>query len=67
MANKLTVTREQQKSESILRMSTMGIIPQAIEQFIEGKINCSENIGILYWINDNVKEMVAEFEKNMVA
>lgn len=61
--NEVTVTREQQKSEAILRMEIMGIIPQAIEQFKEGKINCSENIGILYWINDSVKEMVAEFEK----
>lgn len=55
--------REQQKAEAVKRMKKLKIMPQTISEFAEqGKINRSENRGILYWLNEEEQEMVESFE-----
>ena len=59
----MAVTREMQKAEAIKRMKMLKVIPEAIKQFEkEDLVNCSEG-GALYWLDDEQKEMVAEFEQ----
>lgn len=54
---------ERQKAEAVARMKKLGIMKQPIKEFEEeGKLNLSENGGMLYWLNEGEKEMVADFE-----
>ena len=56
--------RESQKAEAVKRMKKLGILEQPIKEFEEeGKLNLSESGGILYWLNDEQKKMVEDFEK----
>lgn len=52
------------KAEAIKRMKTMGIIRDAIKQFEEDDIVMMSEppIGGLYWLNDEQKRMVKDFE-----
>ena len=55
--------RERQKAEAIKRMRKLKVISGAIEQFKEdGQIMVCEN-GFLYWLNDEQKKMVDDFEE----
>lgn len=59
----MTITREMQKAEAIKRMKALKVIPEAIRQFEQDDlVNCSEG-GALYWLDDEQKKMVAEFEE----
>ena len=53
------------KEEAIKRMKAMGIINDAIKQFKEDDIVMISEppLGGLYWLDDEQKGMVAEFEK----
>lgn len=54
----------EQKQEAIARMKKLDIYTPAITDFEkENLINKSEHGGILYWLNENEKEMVKEFEE----
>lgn len=56
--------RAKQKAEAIERMKKIGIMEQPIKEFKEeGKLNLSENGGMLYWLDDEQKKMVEDFEK----
>lgn len=56
--------RTRQKAEAIERMKKLGIMEQPIKEFEEdGKLNLSENGGILYWLDDEQRKMVEDFEK----
>lgn len=56
--------KERQKIEAIKRMKMLGILPRAIKEFEEdGKVNCSECLGILYWLNEDEQQMVHRFEE----
>lgn len=56
--------RERQKQVAIERMKKIGIMEQPIKEFEEnGKVNLSENGGLLYWLNDDEQKMVDDFEK----
>lgn len=57
--------REEQKAEAIHRMKCMGIIKDAIDQFVKEDIVmvCEPPIGGLYWLNDEEKEVVRKFEE----
>lgn len=56
--------KERQKAEAISRMKKLNIHEQTIKEFEEsGVVNKSEGIGYLFWLSDNEKEIVAEFEK----
>lgn len=56
--------RERQKQVAIERMKKLGIMEQPIKEFEEdGKVNLSENCGLLYWLNDEEQKMVDDFEE----
>ena len=58
------MTREQQKSEAITRMKALKIHSNAIREFDkEDLVNLSESYGILYWLDENQKEYIKEFEQ----
>ena len=56
-------TREQMVSEAATRMKDLKILDNVIREFENGTLNCSERIGILFWLNDSQKELVEQFEK----
>lgn len=50
--------------EALLRMKHLKLHENVINEFKEtGKINLSENGGILYWLNDDENNMVRQWEK----
>ena len=57
-------SREKMKAVAIERMKKIGIMEQPIKEFEEeGKLNLSENGGMLYWLDDGQKAMVEKFEQ----
>lgn len=53
-----------QKQEALARMKTLDFHPNVINEFErEDLINLSESIGILYWLDDEQKELVKKFEE----
>lgn len=55
--------REIQKIEAIERMRMLDLYPAVIDEFKnEDKINYSER-AILYWLNDEMKEKIREWEE----
>lgn len=55
--------REKQKNEAIKRMKTLELYENVIKEFQEeNKLNLSESIGVLYWLKEEEKELVKEFE-----
>lgn len=60
----MKTTNEQKKIEALERMRTLKLYPNIIKEFEkENVVNMSENGGFLYWLNDEQKEIVAEFEQ----
>ena len=61
----MKITREIKKAEAIKRLNTIGIIEDAISQFEhEDVVMVSENpYGFLYWLNEDQKKLVKEFEE----
>ena len=61
----MKVTREMKKEEAIKRMKALKIIDDAIKQFEKDDIVMVSEppMGGLYWLNDEEKEMVREFEE----
>lgn len=56
--------RERQEQVAIERMKKLGIMEQPIKEFEgDGKVNLSENGGLLYWLNDGEQKIVDDFEK----
>lgn len=56
--------REMQVKEAIERMKMLHIMDRPIKEFEkEGVLNLSEGIGLLYWLDDEEKKMVADFEE----
>lgn len=56
--------RDSQVEEAVARMKLLGILKTPINEFKkDGVINRSEN-GILYWLDDEEKQMVADFEQD---
>ena len=55
--------RNKQVDEAVKRMKMLHIFPRAIQEFKSGVINRSEEMGLLYWLNDEEKEMVKKFEE----
>lgn len=51
------------KSEAIKRMEALNLHPNVIDDFKEGVVNCSEyGMGILYWLDEERKALVKQFE-----
>ena len=62
--NKILSLREQQKAEAIKRMKMLSLNANVITEFItDGTLHKSENYGVVYWLNDEEKEIVKQFEK----
>ena len=58
----MKVTIERKKQEALERMKLLNIYPNAIKEFMqENTVNMSE-CGFLYWLDDEQKKMVSEFE-----
>ena len=56
--------KAKQKEEAIKRMEMLGLMDTVIKEFKEeGELNLSEQYGLLYWLNDEEKEMVRKFEE----
>ena len=56
--------REMQVKEAIERMKMLHIMDRPIKEFEkEGVLNLSEGIGLLYWLDDEERKMVADFEE----
>ena len=59
----MKTTMEQKKIEALERMKTLKLYPNIIKEFEKKNIvNMSENGGFLYWLNDEQKEIVSDFE-----
>lgn len=60
----MKIAREIKKEEAIKRLKTMGIMPEARHQFEDyNTVNVSENpYGVMFWLNDEQKELVEQFE-----
>ena len=57
--------KEKMKQEAIKRMKLLGMHPNPIEEFEKtGKLNRSDR-AILYWLNDEEKEMVQKAEEEI--
>lgn len=60
----MEVTRETMVAEAVKRMKILKMLEQPIKEFKEeGVLNLSENGGILYWLDEKQKKIVADFEK----
>ena len=58
------MTREEKKQEAIERMKLLRMHENVIREFREeDKLNLSENGGLLYWLDDNQREVVKDFEQ----
>lgn len=56
--------KEKQKTEAIERMRLLKLDEGVIKEFEEeSKLNKSESVGYLYWLNDEEKKMVEEWEE----
>ena len=61
--DKTTSLRERQVKEAVERMKLLELYPTVISEFINEKvINKSEHIGILYWLDEDEKKFVKDFE-----
>lgn len=58
----MKATREEQKLEAIERMKKWGVINDAIKQFKNDDAVMVSEQGMLYWLNDDQKKAVKEFE-----
>lgn len=59
----MKITIEKKKQEAIERMKTLNLYPNIIKEFEkENIVNMSENGGFLYWLTDEQKEIVSDFE-----
>ncbi len=55
--------RELQIAEALKRMVALNLHENTVDEFkIEGKLNLSENGGLLFWLNDKQKKIVTKFE-----
>ena len=60
----MNVTREAMVAEAVKRMKILKMLNQPIKEFKEeGILNLSEGGGFLYWLDDEQKKIVADFEE----
>lgn len=55
---------EEAKAEAVKRLKVLKAHENVLREFKdEGKLNESEHFGAVYWLNDEEKELVEEFER----
>ena len=60
----MLVTLKEKKTEAIARMKMLKLHENPIREFEkENKLNLSEHGGMLYWLSDEQKAMVKDFEE----
>lgn len=61
----MKVSMENKKREAICRMEMLDLYTETINQFeTDGLVSCSEPpLGVNYWLNEEQREIVREFEK----
>lgn len=59
--------KKKQKAEAIKRMKKLGIIKDAIDQFKDDDMVMVSENGFLFWIDDDLKQMVKDFENEYEA
>jgi len=60
----MNITKEQKKQEALERMKMLSLYPNIIREFEkDGIVNMSENGGYLYWLDDEQREYVSDFEE----
>ena len=60
----MKITIEEKKKEAIKRMKMINLFPKVIEEFEEENVvNLSEGKGILFWLDDEQKKVVAAIER----
>lgn len=57
----MKVTVEEAKQEALKRMKKLNFHPNVLSDFKEDRLNKSELIGFLYWLNDKEVKAVKEF------
>ena len=66
---KYEVTKEEMMAEAVVRMKDLGMMENVVFEFEKGTLNCSEQIGlleqigILYGLTDEQKEIVRKYEE----
>lgn len=55
------------RAEAEKRLKVLNVHENVLNEFKKGKLNRSELMGALHWLNDEEKAMVKEFEKEHVA
>ena len=55
-------TIEEVRKEALERMKKLNFHPNVLSDFKEDRLNKSELIGFLYWLNDEEIKAVREFE-----
>lgn len=64
LTEQTTEIRQAQVTEALLRMKALELHENVINEFKNsGKLNLSERIGILYWLDEEEEKMVREWEK----
>ena len=58
-----TIDKNLQIEEAIKRLKMLNLHPNVLKDFKKGVINRSDSMGALYWLNDNEKFMVKQFEE----
>lgn len=59
-----TQLKQAQVTEALIRMKRLELHENVIKEFYEeGKLNLSENGGLLYWLNEKEEAMVRAWEK----
>lgn len=59
----MKATREEMKAEALRRMRKLGIVSDAVKQFKDDDTVMVSEGGILYWLDDDQKQAVKEFEE----
>ena len=55
---------EEARAEAVKRLAVLKVHENVLREFLEEeKLNRSERLGILYWLNDEEQAMVKEFEE----
>lgn len=59
----MITTRSEMRTEAVSRLEMWGVLPVVIDDFLNGTLNKSEDNGILFYLNDEEKKLVREFEE----
>jgi len=63
MKKDITELQVKQRAEGVIRMKMLNIIGRTVEEFRRSDLLNRSEGGILYWLNEDEKKYVAEFEK----